>query len=201
MKSDKNEHELKVLSTIPDNIEGRGNRVRLQEDLVLVKLDGKTVRRDNELPLILRKVSGDPDAGPLKKGDDKEEVQCTLELEFAGGVNLRELLTPQILIRAGTCKFQPSALECVLPEGCWDTELFELLNRRPEQPSSFGEVGCMLAICAARKKAKAEMEMGAPGAAQAHPASAGGSSKEKKGTQVLTNPLVNTAQDGERCVI
>ena len=59
----------------------------------------------------------------------------------------------------------------------------------------------MLAICAARKKAKAEMEMGAPGAAQAHPASAGGSSKEKKGTQVLTNPLVNTAQDGERCVI
>ena len=61
VKSDKNEHELKVLSTIPDNIEGRGNRVRLQEDLVLVKLDGKTVRRDNELPLILRKVTSDPD--------------------------------------------------------------------------------------------------------------------------------------------
>ena len=81
MKSDKNEHKLKVLSTIPDNIEGRGNRVRLQEDLVLVKLDGKTVRRDNELPLILRKVTSDPDAGPLKKGDDKEEVQYTLELE------------------------------------------------------------------------------------------------------------------------
>ena len=74
----------------------------------------------------------------------------------------------------------------------------------------------MLAICAARKKAKAEMELGvavpmgvafefeqpcAPDAAQAHPASAGGSSKAKKGTQVLTNPLVKTAQDGERCVI
>jgi hypothetical protein len=73
----------------------------------------------------------------------------------------------------------------------------------------------MLAICAARKKAKAEMEMGvavptgvafepcAPDAAQAHPASAGeasGGSKEKKGTQVLImNPLVKTAE--EHCVV
>jgi hypothetical protein len=82
VKSDKNEeHELKVLSTIPDNIEGRGNRVKLQPGLVLVKLDGKTVRRDNELPPILRTASADPDDGPLKQGDDKEAVQCTLELE------------------------------------------------------------------------------------------------------------------------
>ena len=86
MKNDKNaELELKVLSTstIPD-IEGRGNRVKLQEGLALVKLNGKTVRRDNDVPEILRKdreVSSDPDDGPLKKGDDKEEVQHTLELE------------------------------------------------------------------------------------------------------------------------
>jgi hypothetical protein len=83
VKSGKNEeHESKVLPTsaIPD-IEGRGNRTKLQEGPVLVKLDSKTVRRDNELPPILRTVSADPDDGPLKKGDDKEEVQCTLELE------------------------------------------------------------------------------------------------------------------------
>jgi hypothetical protein len=49
-----------------------------------------------------------------------------------------------------------------LPEGCWDTGLFELLNMQPEQPDSFGEVGCILAICAARTKAKAEMRSGAP---------------------------------------
>ena len=91
-------------------------------------------------------------------------------------------MTPQILIRAGACKFQRGAFECVLPKGCWDKGFFEVLNMQPEQPDSFGEVGCMLAICAARKKAKSEMEMGvafeqpcAPDAAQAHPASAGGS--------------------------
>jgi hypothetical protein len=86
VKSAKNEEfELKVepTSTIPD-IEGRGNRVKLQEGLVLVKLDGKTVRRDNELPLVLRKdrkVSAGPDDGRLKKGDDKEEALYSLELK------------------------------------------------------------------------------------------------------------------------